>query len=99
MQDSKFDSQALSDILMKLNGQVEPVGETNADNRRLENLIRLEEVLDILLEEVADVCHYVNRAEWSMNYAGKNAITWLKDKREWLDDFLDSNEEDSTNAM
>lgn len=88
MNSDNFSSQNLADILMRLNGPIEPIGGINTDNQRFENLIRLEEVLDILLDEVYFVCKHADHYEFSRQRAGKQAIAWLTEKKEWLEEVL-----------
>lgn len=89
-----LDPNQLAQILIRLNGEVEPIGETNADNKRFDDLIRLQETLDILLDEVYFVCKHADHYEFSRQRAGKQAIDWLTEKKEWLDEVLNDLTED-----
>ena len=46
----RFSNTQLANILITLIGEVEPIGETNTDNDRYQNLIQLEGVIEHLLE-------------------------------------------------
>ena len=84
----RFSSEEISDIVMKLIGEVEPVGETNADNRRYDNLLLLLNTVDILLDEIQFVMPYSEYVEYSMKRAGKEAVKWGKEKREWFNEVV-----------
>lgn len=84
MDRSKLTSGQIADIVMSLNGEVEPVGETNTDNERYYNLIRLLGIADILLDEIYSCCEYSDRLERSMERIGVVATTWMGAKRGWL---------------
>ena len=61
------------DVVRKLIGKVEPVGETNEDERRLKNLKEMITLMDALMFDLNDVSAYRNRVEYSMKEAGKTA--------------------------
>lgn len=67
----------LKRVVMKLNGPVEPAGETNADAHRLENLQALIELTDELVDELRDVARHIERYEHSMKLAGTTAANAL----------------------
>ena len=72
----------LHEIVMKLVGPVMPVGETREDERRLENMKALTELVDRLLFEVDAVSHNADRGEASMKAVGVHArdfMTAVKD--------------------
>ena len=72
----------LHEIVMKLVGPVMPVGETREDERRLENMKALTELVDRLLFEVDAVSHNADRVEASMKAVGVHArdfMTVVKD--------------------
>ena len=64
----------IEDIVMKLVGDIEPIGETNADNRALENLHKLTSVVDSLLANLVDVYKdNARRHEYSMKHASNTS--------------------------
>ena len=81
-------TEQLADIVMRLNGDIEPVGETNTDNTRLINLATLEGVIDCLLMEIYFVSKNADHYEYSRKRAGEDAIAWLKDRKEWIEEVL-----------
>lgn len=93
MEKSKFSSTDIANIVMKLNGEIAPIGETNTDSERYNNLIKLENTIDMLLSEMDDVCKYSNRLEYSMSKAGTQSIHWLRGIYEWLGDILSDYED------
>lgn len=88
MERSKLSSNDIANIVMKLNGEIEPIGESNTDGKRCTNLISLENTIGILLNEMSDVCKYSNRPEYSMSKAGTQSLHWLRELYEWIGDVL-----------
>ena len=72
----------LHEVVMKMVGPVMPVGETREDERRLENIKKLTELVDRLLFEIDAVSHNADRVEASMKAIGVRArdfMTAVKD--------------------
>jgi hypothetical protein len=67
------------EVVVKLIGPIMPIGETNTDDERLENLKEMTNLVDRLIYDIGCVIHNKNRPEYSMKKAGKFA-----------DDFFDS---------
>ena len=66
------------EVVNKLVGPIEPVGETNTDNERFENLENMTALLDCLMADVADIARFnKDREEYSMNKAGKHAHSFF----------------------
>lgn len=86
----QFNANQIADIVMTLNGQVEPVGETNIDNRNFENLIELQSVIEILVKEIYCIVCYADSSLYSMERAGKQAIQGLHELYEFLRDIFDN---------
>lgn len=95
MRKEEFSAEQITNLVMKLNGAVEPIGETNTDNVRFENLVRLQDVIDNLLKEVYCVCCYADNFEFSMHRSGDRAIDWLEQTNEWLNSIFIAKEEES----
>ena len=66
------------EIVTKLIGPIAPVGETNTDNARFENLKNMTELVDELLTDI-DAVAYLNkdRQEFSMKRAGDFASAFF----------------------
>ena len=86
---TKFTSEQIADLVMQLNGEIEPIGETNTDDQRYENLCTLLDVTNTLLDEVAKVLPNAKRHEHSMWRAGDCVWNWLKCEHEWIGEMLD----------
>lgn len=69
----------LNDIVLKLIGPVEPIGETYEDNRRYKNLEELIKLVDHLLYNIDVVATGKDRVEYSIKRAGVLADEFLKD--------------------
>ena len=66
------------EVAKLLVGPTMPVGETNADNQRFENLEVMVELADLLMGDIAAVARYnKNRPEHSMQKAGKRAHSFF----------------------
>ena len=62
------------DVVKKLVGEIEPIGETNTDNERFENLKNMTDLVDRLLSDIDSVAwRNKNRHEYSRSRAGKYA--------------------------
>lgn len=80
----KLSEQQLADLIMRETGEIEPVGETNEDKRRLDNLIMLTNTIDCLLDEIMDAANARSRVEFSMKEIGDFAMSWLAAKSNWI---------------
>ena len=72
----------LYEIVMKLIGPVQPVGETRADEQRLESMKKLTELTDRLLFEIDAAAHNADRAEASMRAIGVHARDFMADVKD-----------------
>ena len=73
-------------IVIKLNGPIEPIGKTETDTERLENLKLLTQLIDELLIDVHHVAEEQNRSEFSIKVAGQFAKRYLDDLEVWLEE-------------
>lgn len=74
----------LHEIVKKLVGRIDPVGETNTDNDRYENLKVMTELVDALLTDIDMVAMYnKNRQEFSRKRAGGFASKFLDLLPQW----------------
>lgn len=66
------------DVVYKVVGEIEPIGETNEDNRRFDNLRAMTHLVNLLITDI-DAMAYRNkdRVEFSMKRAGKFADEFL----------------------
>lgn len=78
-----FGSDEVADLVMRVIGEIEPVGETYTDDARLVHLQILLNTLDVLIDEVMiDVLPCESRPEYSMQRAGEEALKWVEEKCE-----------------
>ncbi len=63
----------LKDVVMKLIGPVNPIGESNTDDSRFENLKTLCDLTEDLIITISKVTQYKDCPEYSMERAGKFA--------------------------
>ena len=99
MRKLSLSSQQIADLIMSFIGEIEPVGETNTDNKRSNNLKLLLSVMDCLLDEIYWLLPYTENAEHSMHMIGDEAERWMKEKHEWLKDVFESDEEIPIEAL
>lgn len=85
----ELDPVELSDTLIRIIGEIEPIGSHDVDEQRLRNLIKLCDTIDYLLDEIMDLVPYKDRPEASMKDIGEYAERWLADKCVWLRDTFD----------
>lgn len=64
-------------VTKKLIGSIEPVGETNTDEKRLENIKQHIDLVSALLHDLQCVRHNKDRDEHSMKQIGKEADDFL----------------------
>ncbi len=67
----------LHEIVMTLIGPIQPLGESNGDARRLENIKVLTELVDKLLFEIQEAANAADRHEASMKVIGVHARDFL----------------------
>lgn len=67
----------IDEIVMKLIGPVDPVGETNEDEKRMDNLNVLINLVDDLLYNVYKVSKERNRTEHSIKEMGCRAYGYI----------------------
>ena len=67
----------LYDVVTRLIGPVNPIGETREDKKRLENLKILTGLVEELFSDIEQVALFRHRVEWSMKTAGKAAKEFM----------------------
>ena len=66
------------EIVKKLIGEINPVGETNTDDDRFENLKEMTDLVNMLINDIDNVSYrYRSRGEFSMKRASKFAHEFL----------------------
>lgn len=70
------------DVIKKLLGPIDPVGESHTDEKRFSNLTETIEVMDKLLFDLHQVAQNETRHEHSMSKAGKEAADFIKDVKD-----------------
>ena len=75
------------EVINKLIGNIEPVGESHTDEKRLENIKQLTKLVDRLITDISDVARYnKDRQEYSMIEIGQHANSFLKNLKEALEE-------------
>lgn len=65
------------EVVQKLIGSITPVGETNTDNTRYENLKAMTELVTLLVTEIDEVAMLKDRHQFSVGRAGEFAHRYL----------------------
>lgn len=65
------------EIVKKIIGQIKPVGSTEIDNERFENLKATIELVEVLMAEIEYVAKGSNAHEYSIKRAGEYASDFL----------------------
>ena len=66
------------EVAKKLLGPIEPVGETNADAKRYENLEATINLVAKLMSDLSQLTNYAYRPEASMKKAGLKALSFIE---------------------
>lgn len=77
-----MDSMNIHEIVTKLVGPINPVGETNADAQRFENLEVAIDLANRLLFDIACVARKGGTGEFSVEKAAKAAKIFLEEVRD-----------------
>lgn len=72
------------EIVEKLTGEINPVGETAEDSKRFENIKEYALLINHLIWEMEKVAKNCDRYEYSIQRAGKYAENFLKELHEEL---------------
>jgi len=85
----------IEEIINKLFGYINPVGETNEDNKRYKNLDNYRRVVDYVIEELVECARYKNSNQYSVQRSGEEAFNILNTQLEYLQDVFEeiNNEE------
>jgi len=67
------------DVVKKLIGEIDPVGETNTDNDRLENLEAMTDLVNKLVMDIDSVAENKGHHAFSVKRAGEHADKFLSD--------------------
>jgi hypothetical protein len=72
----------MHEVVEKLTGKIEPIGESNTDEERFENLKILCNLVENLLIDIDQVRRFSICSEFSRKRAGEYVTKWLKNLRE-----------------
>jgi hypothetical protein len=76
------------EIVKKLIGKTEPVGETNEDQKRYSNLEYTIELVGLLIRDIKSAAIYSDRPEASMKVIGQKAFNELVYLNEFISEIL-----------
>ena len=68
---------AVHEVVRALIGKIKPVGKTETDGIRLDNLEQMIATVDILLDDILEVATLSDKPEYSVSRAGKRAEDYL----------------------
>lgn len=67
----------LHEIVKKLNGPISPMGESNMDTKRFENLKTMIDLADQLIADIQFASRYAGSHKHSVSKIGKHAKEWI----------------------
>ena len=74
-----MNAETIYDVVRKLIGQIEPYGDTNIDHERFGNLKIQEELIDYLIDDIANNIPFAKRVEFSLHSSGVESIEYLNE--------------------
>lgn len=77
-----------TEIINKLVGHIHPVGETNEDAKRYQNLLDHIKLVDELIMQLVEVSECEKRHEASIKRSGIEANKFIKSTFEYLSQFI-----------
>ena len=77
------------EVVKKLIGPIDAVGDSSTDERRLANLKKTTELIDRLMSDVAFERLNIKHQAASLHASGKHAVCFMRDMCTALDDDLD----------
>jgi hypothetical protein len=72
----------LYDIVKKLIGEIDPIGDTHLDEQRYDHLCSYIDLVEKLLSDLYFISGYAGYKEASMKKAGEAALNFFKDMKE-----------------
>ena len=92
MNKHNFSAGTVYAIVHNLLGEIEPIGETNYDDKCFENIKEYDLLVAMLLDDIQLLLPYKERYEASMKTIGNYAESFIKGLRlnvdEWLKDYV-----------
>lgn len=76
------------EVVKKLLGEIQPVGETTQDNKRQENLIETFYLVKEFVDDILLAASNRERSEHSMKEIGKSATKMLEELKQMIEDDL-----------
>lgn len=71
-----MDGEQIYEVVMKLVGSVDPVGDSTIDSQRYGNLLLLEDVTNSLIDHILDLIPNKDSYEGSVHDVGEEAQKW-----------------------
>ena len=82
---TEMTSKEIIKVVDKLIGMTTAIGESNADEKIDANLKKMIDLIDYLLDGVADSARTRHRPEYSMRRTGERAFSAMCGWKDWLD--------------
>ena len=82
---SRLSTEEIIKLVDVLIGDVEAVGESREDEKRLKNLNALIDLTDACLDKISYAANASTRSEASMRKIGRKALQYLAESAEWFD--------------
>jgi hypothetical protein len=78
------------ELVRKLIGPINPVGETNLDEKRQPRIQEMSKLAEDLLYQLMETARFRDRYETSMRHAGEDAWSCLKGIHDWLNEVMEN---------
>jgi hypothetical protein len=82
-------SFSIEEIVRKLLGNIEPCGDSNIDEEKLDNLQEYIMLTEDLIYKLIEAAEYKDRLEWSMSKIGNGAYNFLTSIRDIINENID----------
>lgn len=84
--------EEIREVVDKLIGDVEAIGESRHDEKAYDNLVTMTYVCDALIDEIRRSSETKYNPQYSMKRVGEHAHSYLKDLADWLEEILGETE-------
>jgi hypothetical protein len=81
-------AETIIEVVRKLIGGVDAIGETNHDNRAYENLNVMIDVCNALLDDIYIASKTKDCPQYSMKQIGGHAYRFIEDLKVWCDEVI-----------
>jgi hypothetical protein len=78
----------LYDVVIKLTGDIRPIGSSQEDSKVMNNIVEYGRLLEYMIEDLIEIAEYRGSKEFSVNTIGDFAYSKLRNIKEKLNELL-----------